>query len=73
VRQIKGKKMLYADYKFIINENGLTMADVNSDEMIKVEKTGLKEGDTFVLRLGSAGQMMFVKQAKSEVAETHDW
>ena len=56
--------MLYADFTFVLNENGLIMADVDPDEMIKVENTGLKEGDTFVLRLGSEGQIMFVKKEK---------
>jgi len=57
-------KMFYADFTFVLNENGLTMADVDPDEMIKVENTGLKEGDTFVLKLGSQGQIMFIKKEK---------
>ena len=51
--------MLYAGYKFEINEAGLFMADL--DEMVDLDKTPLKEGDVFILVRGEHGEIMFVK------------
>ncbi len=62
--------MMYVDYKFAINENGLVMLDTDPDEMIDINKLPLNEGDHFVLRIGDEGNIMFVKQ---HVSETHDW
>jgi len=49
--------MLYADYKFFIDENGLTMADV--DYPIKIDKIPLKEGDLFRLETTEDGRLFF--------------
>lgn len=51
--------MLYAGYKFEINEAGLFMADY--DEMIDLDKTPLKEGDVFILVRGGHGEIIFIK------------
>ena len=53
--------MLYCNYKFIINKDGLEMADTEPDEMIHIENTGLQEGDCFVLKTGDDGQIIFEK------------
>ena len=65
--------MMYIDYKFSITKNGLVMLDTDPDEMIRIEKTGLKEGDTFVLGLGPKGEMMFVKDDRPPMYEYNDW
>ena len=62
--------MMYVDYKFAINENGLVMLDTEPGEIIDINKIPLNEGDHFVLRVGKEGNIMFVKQ---EVSDTHDW
>ncbi len=49
------------------------MLDTDPDEMIRIEKTGLKEGDTFVLGLGPKGEMMFVKDDRPPMYEYNDW
>ena len=51
--------MLYCDYKFFIDEDGLKMADKHQDEMIKVESIPLQLGDIFVLTQTSDGCLYF--------------
>ena len=54
--------MMYVDYKFAINENGLVMLDTDPDEKIDINKIPLNEGDRFILHVGEEGNIMFVKQ-----------
>ena len=49
--------MLYADYKFFIDETGLTMSD--KDYPIKIDKIPLNEGDMFILETTEDGRLFF--------------
>ena len=56
--------MLYADYMFQIDEQGLLMynnGDSNPLDMVQIEKTPLNVGDQFVLELDERGRMFFKK------------
>lgn len=59
--------MLYLDYSFSIDENGLKLIDKDSALepycQVKLEKTPLREGDRFTLQLDEDGCMHFVKEA----------
>lgn len=64
--------MLYVDYNFHITEKGLWMDDTHPDEMLKIERTPLKVGDTFVLVQMTEGQMFF-RRTKQPVQESLDF
>jgi len=49
--------MLYADYKFFIEPNGLIMAD--KDYPITIDKIPLNEGDMFILETTEDGRLFF--------------
>jgi len=54
--------MLYADYLFEIDENGLLMYNKGDDsplDMVQIEKTPLNVGDKFTLELDAHGRMFF--------------
>ena len=51
--------MLYSGYNFHINENGLQMAEKDPEEMIRIEKTPLEIGDSFVLTTTEDGNLFF--------------
>jgi hypothetical protein len=54
--------MLYADYMFQIDENGLLMYNKGNDsvlDMVQIDKTPLNVGDTFVLELDEFNRMFF--------------
>ena len=51
--------MLYADYKFFIDETGLRMSD--KDYPITIDKIPLNEGDKFVLETTEDGLLFFKK------------
>ena len=54
--------MLYADYLFQIDENGLLMYNRGDDsplDMVQIEKTHLNVGDKFELELDEHGRMFF--------------
>lgn len=54
--------MLYADYLFQIDENGLLMYNKGDDsplDMVQIEKTPLSVGDKFELKLDEHGRMFF--------------
>jgi hypothetical protein len=56
--------MLYADYMFQIDEQGLLMyntGDSSPLDMVQIEKTPLNVGDQFVLELDERGRMFFKK------------
>lgn len=59
--------MLYLDYSFSINENGLKLTDKDSEIephcQVKLDNTPLKEGDTFTLELDEDGCIFFRKNA----------
>ena len=59
--------MLYLDYSFSINENGLKLTDKDSEIepycQVKLGNTPLEEGDTFTLELDEDGCMFFRKNA----------
>ena len=59
--------MLYMDYSFSINENGLKLTDKDSEIehycQVKLGNTPLEEGDTFTLELDEDGCMFFRKNA----------
>lgn len=64
--------MLYAGYKFEINEEGLFMVDL--DEIIDLDKTPLNEGDVFILVRGERGEILFVKdeQLTQQMDRSHN-
>jgi hypothetical protein len=59
--------MLYLDYSFSIDENGLKLTDKDSKIephcQVKLDNTPLEEGDTFTLELDENGCMFFRKNA----------
>ena len=59
--------MLYLDYSFSIDENGLKLTDKDSELephcQVKLDNTPLEEGDTFTLELDENGCMFFRKNA----------
>ena len=62
--------MLYADYMFQIDEDGLLMYNKGTDsplEMVQIEKTPLNVGDTFVLELDEFNRMFFRR------VDSRDW
>lgn len=57
--------MLYCDYTFSIDENGLKLVDKERHDknfnQVKIDNTPLDVGDTFVLELDEDGCMFFRK------------
>ena len=56
--------MMYVDYKFRIDEQGLLMLDKpDPDElyMVRIKNTPLEVGDKFTLELDELGRMFFKK------------
>lgn len=54
--------MLYADYLFQIDEEGLLMYNTGEDsplDMVQIEKTPFSVGDKFTLELDEKGRMFF--------------
>ena len=54
--------MLYADYMFQIDKDGLLMYNKGTDsvlDMVQIDKTPLNVGDTFVLELDEFNRMFF--------------
>tara|TARA_B100000902_G_scaffold388652_1_gene434618 strand:- start:874 stop:1077 length:204 start_codon:yes stop_codon:yes gene_type:complete len=54
--------MLYADYLFLIDENGLLLYNRGDDsplDMVQIKKTPLSVGDKFELELDEHGRMFF--------------
>lgn len=54
--------MLYADYLFQIDENGLLLyntGDYSPLDMVQIKKTPLSVGDKFELELDEHGRMFF--------------
>lgn len=54
--------MLYADYMFQIDEDGLLMYNKGLDsplDRVQIDKTPLNVGDTFVLELDEFDRMFF--------------
>ena len=62
--------MLYIDYKFEINEAGLTFTNIDTalepNSQIKVENTPFRIGDTFVLTQNTNGCMFFRRVDRRE-------
>ena len=62
--------MLYIDYKFEINESGLTFTNIDTalepNSQIKVENTPFKIGDTFVLTQKANDCMFFRRVDRRE-------
>jgi len=54
--------MLYVDYVFEINEDGLCFIDKHKDEMLTLERTGLQEGDTLEVRLDDLNRICLVRK-----------
>lgn len=65
--------MIYAGYKFEINQVGLFMSDID-DEKINLEDTPFSEGDVFILVRGNHGEMLFIKneQLTQQTNRSHD-
>ena len=62
--------MLYADYMFQIDEDGLLMYNKGTDsplEMVQIEKTPLNVGDCFILELDEFNRMFFRR------VDNRDW
>ena len=57
--------MLYADYKFFIDDTGLKMAD-SGYYSIKIDKIPLNEGDMFILETTEDGRLFFKLVDKKE-------
>jgi len=57
--------MLYVDYKFEMNQAGLTFTDVDSklepNCLLKINQTPFNIGDTFLLTTNSEGCLFFKK------------
>jgi len=54
--------MLYVDYMFQIDKDGLLMYNKGTDsvlDMVQIDKTPLNVGDTFVLELDEFNRMFF--------------
>ena len=66
--------MIYAGYKFEINQAGLFMIDTDPNEVIKIDKLPLNEGDVFILVRGELGEPLFVKndQLTQEINRAHN-
>jgi hypothetical protein len=66
--------MIYAGYKFEINQAGLFMLDTDPREVIKIDKLPLNEGDVFILVRGEHGEPLFIKhkQLTKAMDKGHD-
>jgi hypothetical protein len=60
-------KMLYAGFNFFINEDGLLMADKDPEEMLRIEKTPLEIGDSFVLTTAEDGNLFFMRTGPKQL------
>ena len=59
--------MLYIDYRFTINEEGLTMADSHPDEMLTIDKVPFELGEKFTLQQTDDGCLFFKRQAEYQM------
>lgn len=68
--------MLYADYMFQIDENGLLMYNKGTDsvmDMVQIDKTPLNVGDSFVLELDEFNRMFFRRVDFRECIDDDDY
>jgi len=54
--------MLYVDYMFEVNENGICFTDKHKDEMLTTEQTKLVVGETLTVQLDEFGRICLVRQ-----------
>jgi len=64
--------MLYADYMFEVNENGICFTDRHKDEMLTTEQTKLVVGETLTVQLDEFDRICLVRQhAKGNEGNFH--